>query len=45
MSYHLEGDLLEVCTCKILCPCWVGEVPDGDGRSRGGPRERLSPPD
>ena len=31
MSYHLEGDLLEVCTCKILCPCWVGEVPDGDG--------------
>lgn len=31
MSYHLEGDLLEVCTCKILCPCWVGETPDGDG--------------
>jgi hypothetical protein len=29
MSYHLEGDLLEVCTCKILCPCWVGENPDG----------------
>ena len=31
MSYQLEGDLLEVCTCKILCPCWVGEIPDGDG--------------
>lgn len=29
MSYHLEGDLLEVCTCDILCPCWVGENPDG----------------
>lgn len=29
MPYHLEGDLLEVCTCKILCPCWVGEDPDG----------------
>lgn len=29
MSYHLEGDLLEVCTCNILCPCWVGENPDG----------------
>lgn len=28
MSYHLEGDLLEVCTCEILCPCWVGEDPD-----------------
>ena len=28
MSYQLEGRLLEVCTCKILCPCWVGEDPD-----------------
>ncbi len=30
MAYHLEGDLLEVCTCETLCPCWVGEDPDGD---------------
>lgn len=29
MSYHLTGNLLEVCTCEILCPCWVGENPDG----------------
>ena len=29
MAYELEGSLLEVCTCKILCPCWVGEDPDG----------------
>jgi hypothetical protein len=28
MAYRLEGDLLEVCTCNILCPCWVGEDPD-----------------
>ena len=28
MAYKLEGDLLEVCTCHILCPCWVGEDPD-----------------
>lgn len=28
MSYLLEGRLLEVCTCNILCPCWVGEDPD-----------------
>jgi hypothetical protein len=28
MGYQLEGRLLEVCTCKILCPCWVGEDPD-----------------
>jgi hypothetical protein len=28
MSYNLEGRLLEVCNCRILCPCWVGEDPD-----------------
>ena len=27
--YQVEGQLLEVCTCNILCPCWVGEDPDG----------------
>lgn len=29
MSYRIEGRLLEVCTCNVLCPCWVGEDPDG----------------
>ena len=28
MAYQLEGRLLEVCNCNILCPCWVGEDPD-----------------
>jgi hypothetical protein len=28
MGYQLEGDLLEVCDCKVLCPCWIGEDPD-----------------
>ena len=28
MSYQLEGSLLEVCNCNVLCPCWVGEDPD-----------------
>lgn len=28
MGYQLEGRLLEVCTCNVLCPCWVGEDPD-----------------
>ncbi len=28
-KYQVEGQLLEVCTCNILCPCWVGEDPDG----------------
>jgi len=29
MAYDLEGRLLEVCTCKVLCPCWIGEDADG----------------
>jgi hypothetical protein len=28
MAYEIEGQLLEVCPCDILCPCWVGEDPD-----------------
>jgi hypothetical protein len=28
VSYHLEGQLLEVCDCRVLCPCWIGEDPD-----------------
>ena len=24
-----QGSILEVCTCKVLCPCWIGEDPDG----------------
>lgn len=28
MAYTLEGTMLEVCTCKAVCPCWVGEDPD-----------------
>jgi hypothetical protein len=29
MAYDIEGRLLEVCSCNVLCPCWVGEDPDG----------------
>lgn len=29
MTYHLEGSMLEACTCNAICPCWVGEDPDG----------------
>ncbi len=28
-TYSLEGRLLEVCTCDAICPCWIGEDPDG----------------
>lgn len=31
MTYQLEGRLLEVCSCNILCPCWAGGDPDNDG--------------
>jgi len=28
MAYQLEGKLLEVCDCNVLCPCWIGEDAD-----------------
>lgn len=28
MAYNLAGRLLEVCNCRVLCPCWIGEDPD-----------------
>ena len=33
-QFDLGNPELEVCTCNILCPCWVGEDPDnGDCQS------------
>jgi hypothetical protein len=34
MSYRLEGRMLEACSCNVICPCWVGEDPDG-GKCEG----------
>jgi hypothetical protein len=28
-AYVLQGTLLEACSCKTLCRCWIGEDPDG----------------
>jgi uncharacterized protein DUF1326 len=28
MAYRLQGSILAVCACKVLCPCWIGEDPD-----------------
>ena len=28
-GYVLQGTLLEACSCGVLCPCWIGEDPDG----------------
>jgi hypothetical protein len=29
MAYAFEGKMLEVCSCKVICPCWAGQDPDG----------------
>lgn len=29
MAYKLEGTMLEACSCDAICPCWVGQDPDG----------------
>lgn len=28
MAYQVEGRILEVCDCNVLCPCWIGEDAD-----------------
>ena len=28
-GYQFKGTLLEACNCDVLCPCWIGEDPDG----------------
>jgi hypothetical protein len=28
-TYQLSGTLLEACSCRTLCRCWIGEDPDG----------------
>lgn len=28
--YHIEGTVLESCSCRAPCPCWIGADPDGD---------------
>jgi hypothetical protein len=28
--YEIEGSLLESCSCRAPCPCWIGADPDGD---------------
>lgn len=28
-TYSLQGNLIEACSCRTLCRCWIGEDPDG----------------
>ncbi len=27
MAYQLEGRMVEICSCRSICPCWIGEDP------------------
>lgn len=27
-GYHIQGDLIEACSCAAPCPCWVADDPD-----------------
>lgn len=27
--YSLEGTMLKACSCGVVCPCWVGDDPEG----------------
>lgn len=29
VTYQLDGQILEACSCSTPCPCWIGEDPDG----------------
>ncbi|MCG6657970.1 DUF1326 domain-containing protein [Halomonas campisalis] len=29
-GYRLEGSMLEICSCAVSCPCFIGEDPDGN---------------
>lgn len=29
-GYRLEGTMLEICSCGVPCPCFIGEDPDGN---------------
>ncbi|MCE9681304.1 DUF1326 domain-containing protein [Halomonas alkalisoli] len=29
-GYRLEGTMLEICSCAVSCPCFIGEDPDGN---------------
>lgn len=30
MAWNVSGQLIEFCSCKIMCPCWLGPTPEPD---------------
>ncbi len=35
MAWHVEGQMHELCSCKILCPCWFGPAEPDQGWCSG----------
>jgi len=30
MAWQMSGDMVEFCSCKLLCPCWLGPMTEPD---------------
>jgi hypothetical protein len=30
MAWNMSGQLTEFCSCKLMCPCWLGATPVPD---------------
>jgi Protein of unknown function (DUF1326) len=30
MAWNMSGQLTEFCSCKLMCPCWLGPTPVPD---------------
>jgi hypothetical protein len=35
MAWHLTGNMIELCSCKMLCPCWLGPAEPDQGWCSG----------
>lgn len=35
MAWHLKGQMLEICSCKSMCPCWLGPAEADQGWCSG----------
>jgi hypothetical protein len=35
MTWHVTGNMIEFCSCKLLCPCWLGPAQPDQGWCSG----------
>src|SRR5919109_941564 len=35
MAWHVTGNMIELCSCKVLCPCWLGPAQPDQGWCSG----------